>query len=150
MDKCRQLNLNCTEHEGRIIFQLYIYNSWAANRLKNYYIDVVCCLSVCVSDRDDFKWHNIVNSKYIAMQLYMRVYTPDHVSCYWNLTLSTQTIVFAAKRHSVYPKNCSLKCNISMNNFLNRRIHMFGEYGTYGKIRAIKGKFDQIGVIKSK
>ena len=37
-----------------------------------------------------------------------------------------------------------------MNNFLNRRIHMFGEYGTYDKIRAIKGKYDQIGVIKSK
>ena len=48
------------------------------------------------------------------------------------------------------PQKKSLKCNISMNNFLNRRIHMFGEYGTYGKIRAIKGKYDQIGVIKSK
>ena len=43
----------------------------------------------------------------------------------------------------------SLKCNISMNNFLNRRIHMFGEYGTYGKIRAIKGTYDQIVLIKS-
>ena len=28
--------------------------------------------------------------------------------------------------------------------------YMFGEYGTYGKIRAIKGKYDQIGLIKSK
>ena len=27
--------------------------SWAANRLQNYYIGVVCCLSLCVSDRDD-------------------------------------------------------------------------------------------------
>ena len=60
--------------------------SWAANRLHNYYIEVVCCLSVCVSDRDDFKWHNIANSKYIAIPLYMRVYTTD-VSCYWNFTL---------------------------------------------------------------
>ena len=32
------------------------------------------CLCVCL-DRNDFKWHNIANSKYIAIQLYMRVYT---------------------------------------------------------------------------
>ena len=54
--------------------------SWAANRFQNYYIEVVCCLSVCVSDRDDFKWHNIANSTYIAIPLYMRVYTPDIIS----------------------------------------------------------------------
>ena len=35
--------------------------SCAANRLQNDYIEVVCCLSVCVSDRDDFKWHNIAS-----------------------------------------------------------------------------------------
>ena len=80
--------------------------SWAANRLENYYIEVVCCLSVCVSDRDDFKWHKIANSKYIAIQLYMRVYTLMLVAIeIWHSELSRIT-VFAAKRHSVYPKSC--------------------------------------------
>ena len=29
-------------------------------------------------------------------------------------------------------------------------MHIWGEYGTYGKIRAIKGKYAQIRVIKPK
>ena len=75
--------------------------SWDANRLQNYYIEVVCCLSVCVSDRDDFKWHNIANSKYIAIPLYMRVYTPD-VSCYWNFTLRTLEQLYSKPNDTLY------------------------------------------------
>ena len=80
--------------------------SWAANRLQNYYIEVVCCLSVCVSDRDDFKWNKIANSKYIAIQLYMRVYTLMLVAIEIWHSEHSRTTVFAAKQHSVYPKSC--------------------------------------------
>ena len=33
---------------------------------------------------------------------------------------------------------------------LTRRIYMLGEYGIYGQIRAIKGKYYQIGANKAK
>ena len=67
---------------ARIFFSIqYKFGSNFSVEPQNYYIEVVSCLSLCVSDRDDFKWHNIANSKYIAIPLYMRVYTPD-VSCY--------------------------------------------------------------------
>ena len=79
-------NIFFSSHAGpEYFFSIQYKGSFGSNFLVEpqiYYIEVVCCLSVCVSDRDDFKWHNIVNSKYIAMQLHMRVYTPDHVSCY--------------------------------------------------------------------
>ena len=75
--------------------------SWATNRLQNYYIEVVCCLSVCVSDRDDFKWHNIANSKYTAIPLYMRVYTLMLVAIEMLHSENSRTTVFATKRHSV-------------------------------------------------
>ena len=83
-------NIFFSSHTGPEYFFLYNTNTFGSNfsvepqigfKTTLYYIEVVCCLSVCVSDRDDFKWHNIANSKYIAIPLYMRVYTPD-VSCY--------------------------------------------------------------------
>ena len=36
---------------------------------------VSVCVSVCPSSMT-LKWHNIINSQYIAIQLYMRVDTP--------------------------------------------------------------------------
>ena len=33
---------------------------------------------------------------------------------------------------------------------LNRIMHIYGEYGIFGKIRAIKGKYAQIRVMKPK
>ena len=68
------------------IYCWYIFISWVAKRLRNYCIGAVCmcvhmcvcvcvmsvCLCVCPSERT-LKWHNIVNSQYIAMQLDRRV-----------------------------------------------------------------------------
>ena len=39
---------------------------------------------------------------------------------------------------------CTQRCS------LTRRIYMYGEYGIYGQIRAIKGKYNQIGENKAK
>ena len=105
----------------------YFFSSHTGAEYFVYTIHIWKQLSVCVSDSDDFKRHNIADSKYIATQIYMRVYTPD-VSCYWNLTFMS----------TISASPYSLKCNISMNNFLNRRIHMLGEYGTYCKIRQLR------------
>ena len=43
-----------------------------------------------------------------------------------------------------------LLSNFAQSYNLNRRIDIWGEYGTYGKIRAIKGIYAQIRVIKPK
>ena len=59
----------------------YFFSSHTGAEYFLYTIHIWKQLSVCVSDRDDFKWHNIADSKFIATQIYMRVYTPD-VSCY--------------------------------------------------------------------
>ena len=58
--------------------------SWAANRLQNYYIEVVCCLSVCVSDRDDFKWHNFIGgfiplSKFSTVVVWQKIGQSTHI-----------------------------------------------------------------------
>ena len=40
-------------------------------------------------------------------------------------------------------------CTGVQSQTLNRRMHIWGEYGTYGKISSIKGKYAQIRVIVS-
>ena len=48
----------------------------------------------------------------------------------------------------------NFKCNIAMSFAqrcsLTRKTSMLGEYGIYGQIRAIKGKYNQIRVHKTK
>ena len=61
--------------QNRFLYAIQIRNqlcSGAANRLQNYCTEVVC-LCVCPSEMT-LKWH--ANSKYIVIQLDMRVDTP--------------------------------------------------------------------------
>ena len=47
--------------------------------------------------------------------------------------------------------NCPITLKVwTQRNSLNRRVHMEGEYGLYGKIMAIMGKYVQIRVSKAK
>ena len=72
------------------------------------------CLCMCPSAMT-LKWHNIVNSQYIAIQLYMRVDTPlRYVAIEIRHPSSTRTTAFVTTL-SVSPK--SFKCNISITNY---------------------------------
>ena len=98
----------------------YMFISWTAKRLRNYCIEAV---SVCVSYMYvsvcpfamTLKWHSIVNSQYITIQLYRRV---DNLLRYVAIEIwhsqKTRTTAFAAKRLSVSPT--FKKCNIPISN----------------------------------
>ena len=76
-------NIFFSSHTGPEYFFLYNTNKFGSNFSVEPQIGfktIILRLSVCVSDRDDFKWHNIANSTYIAIPLYMRVYTTDIIS----------------------------------------------------------------------
>ena len=98
-------------HKLGISSQILIYNiehfkiNWAVKHVVNYCIEYICLFV-----RDDF---NMVNSQYIAMQLYMRVDTSLRYDEIWH-SPSTRTTAVAAQRYSV--SNKSLKCNISTRN----------------------------------
>ena len=76
--------------------------------LGNYCIRRITsvCVYVCLSAMT-LKWHNIVNSQYITIQLYMMVDTPPPLPeecCHWNLH-SRALEQLHSWRHFMYPPN---------------------------------------------
>ena len=59
--------------------------SWAANRLQNYYIEVVCCVCVCVCPTTMTLSGITLPIPNTLQYNFIWGFFPD-VSCYWNLT----------------------------------------------------------------
>ena len=103
----------CVPHNFEVMLQCSVLTMGCQTSLT-IVLRLYICLCVCVSVRDDLKWHNIVNSQYIAIQLYTRVDTAlRYVAIEILHSPSTRTTAFVTTLY-VSPK--SSKCNISITN----------------------------------